>query len=275
MRPDRGTGKHFAVSDSAEPGWRAFHAVYDRLASPLTPAAADVEIVRSALGGRDDRVLLLGVTPALANLGRSLVAVDNSPQMVAAVWPGDRDGRVAMLADWTALPFEDGAFDAVIGDGALNSAPHQMRDVIREAARVLRPGGCAIFRAFCAPEEPESLGAISGDATNPRFDNFHALKWRIAMALASDHADAIVPVRAIRSALDAAFPDRDALAAATGWPRADIDTIDAYEHAGHSLAFPTLGHLLALGGGGFAAVEVRQCASYPLAERCPTIVWTK
>jgi arsenite methyltransferase len=38
------------------------------------------------------------------------------------------------------LPFDDGAFDAVISNGVVNLSPHKRR-VFAEAARVLRPGG--------------------------------------------------------------------------------------------------------------------------------------
>lgn len=254
--------------------WRNFAGVYGRLGPPLRPSPADVANVAKAIAGTDRRVLLFGVTPELSALGDELVAVDNSPRMLAAIWPGDRDGRRALLADWTRLPFEDGAFDAVIGDGSLNSAPGQVEQVLAEARRVLAPGGRAVFRAFCSPETPERLDAIRSDADGGRDGNFHALKWRIAMALAAGEADAIVPVRKILAAFDELFPDRDALAARTGWSKDAIATIDAYQQADHSLGFPTLAQLLKLGERFFGPAEVLHGAGYPLAERCPTIAWT-
>lgn len=251
--------------------WRNFAAVFAHLRSPLRPAASDVARISDALGGAR-RLLLLGVTPELARLGETLVAVDGAPGMIARVWPGDDDRHHAILGDWTALPFADGAFDAVIGDGALNSAPGQTRPILSEVRRLLAPGGRAIFRTFCAPAAAETLDAIRADALGGRAGNVHALKWRIAMHLAAQHPDAIVPVRAILAAFDDLFPDRAALAAAAGWELAEIATLDAYRGAGHSLAFPTEAQLRALTEPGFASVATLPSSGYPLAERCPLLV---
>lgn len=226
--------------------------------------------MREAIGGNDGRVLLLGVTPELSVLGRELVATDNTPRMIERVWPGDNDRRRAILADWTRLPFEDGAFDSVIGDGSLNSAPEDVENILAEASRLLRSGGCAAFRTFCAPEQPESLGTIQSDPGSS--GNVHALKWRIAMALAASLPRATVPVRAILEAFNAMFPDRAALGSATGWTVDEISTLDAYEGAGHSLGFPTAAMVGDWAPPYFEEVAVISSSGYPLAERCPILV---
>jgi len=216
--------------------------------------------------------MLLGVTPQLAPLGGDLVAVDNSPKMLAQVWPGDAADRRAILADWTALPFAAGEFDAVIGDAPLNAAPHHAEIVVAEVTRVLGPNGRFVFRAFCSPETSESLQAIEDDAFEGRAGNFHALKWRIAMALAASRPAAIVAVSDILAAFNALFPDRSKLASRTGWPMEQIETVDAYVGADHSLSFPTLRSILGLIGARFSEVAVIDGEGYPLAERCPTLV---
>ena len=251
--------------------WRNFAGVYQRLGPPLRPSASDVDRVRQALPDKARRVLLLGVTPELSVLGRELIAVDNSPRMLADVWPGDRPDRRAMIGDWTDLPFGDCEFDAVIGDGCLNSAPEHVEPVLDEAARVIAPGGKFVFRAFCAPARAESLSAIENDPTCGGGGNFHALKWRIAMALAPSRANAAVLVSDILSAFDAMFPDRSKLASQCDWSLDDIATIDAYEGADHKLGFPTLNGFLAMLRPRFSNVRVIEAAGYPLAGRCPTI----
>jgi SAM-dependent methyltransferase len=252
--------------------WHHFPALYGRLGPPLSPAASDVATFREAIRGHDRRVLLLGVTPKLAGLGEQLVAVDGSPEMVASIWPGDCEGRRATLGAWSELPFEDGAFDAVIGDGSLNSAPHHVEQVLAEARRVLPTGGRAAFRLFVSPDTPETLDAIQRDVMGGWPGNAHALKWRVAMALAASRRDAIVPAREILAAFDGLFPDRDDLAARTGWSKAEIDTLDAYIGADHSLGFPTLSAYCAMGERHFARSSVLPSSGYPLAERCPTMV---
>lgn len=253
--------------------WRHFAAVFHRLRSPLRPVASDVARISGAIAGSAARVLLLGVTPELARLGESLVAVDNSPRMLAAVWPGDDDAHRALLGDWTALPFAARSFDAVIGDGALNSVPGDEHAVLGEIRRVLAPAGRAAIRNFCAPESPERLDAIRADALGGRAGNVHALKWRIAMSLAAERRNAIVSAHDILAAFDTLFPDRAAVSAATGWADDDIATLDAYRGAGHSLGFPTERRLLEQGARHFGACDILPGTGYPLAERCPVMVW--
>lgn len=252
--------------------WHHFPALYRRLGPPLSPAPSDVDTFREAIRGRDRRVLLLGVTPKLAGLGETLVAIDGSPEMISSIWPGDRDGRRAIVGPWSELPFEDGAFDSVIGDGSLNSAPHQLDKVLAEARRVVAPDGRAAFRLFCSPDTPETLEGIREDVMSGWSGNAHALKWRVAMALAAERPNAIVSARDILATFNALFPDRESLAARTGWSREEIDTLDAYIGADHSLGFPTLAAYREAGERLFARSSVLPSTGYPLAERCPTLV---
>lgn len=252
--------------------WRSFADVYARLGVPLVPTPGDVAAIRSAIAGADGRMVMLGVTPALSSLGRDLTAVDAAPRMLTEVWPGDGDGRRAMIADWTDLPFADAGFTAAIGDGSLNACPGALEGVFAELRRVLAPGGVAAFRFFAAPETPEPLSDIAADVERGAAGNFHALKWRIAMSLCAGRPHAAVPVEEIRAAFDAMFPDRGRLAAATGWEADSIETIDAYEGATHSLAFPTLSALRALGAP-LGQLRVVPAKGYPLAERCPVVAW--
>jgi SAM-dependent methyltransferase len=219
-------------------------------------------------------VLLLGVTPELSILGEELVAVDNSLRMIELVWPGDDERRRAIIGDWTELPFDDGTFDAVVGDGSLNSAPEVMEQIVREARRVLRPGGRVVFRMFCSPDEAESLHAIAEELNLGWAGNLHALKWRIAMSLAAPMPDRIVPVHAILQAFDEMFPDRAEFASRTGWSIEEIGTLDAYSGADHSLGFPTLRDILDLAAPHLDHRCVLPGAGYSLAERCPTVVWS-
>jgi hypothetical protein len=85
-------------------GWRNFAGVYGRLRPPLRPSPIDVANLSRAISHDDKRILLLGVTPELSVLGRELTAVDNSPSMLARVWPGDQTLRRAVIGDWTNLP---------------------------------------------------------------------------------------------------------------------------------------------------------------------------
>ena len=253
-------------------GWRNFAGVYGRLRPPLRPSPSDVATFSRSISHQGKRILLFGVTPELSVLGSELTAVDNSPAMLDQVWPGDRTSRRAVLGDWTHLPFEDASFDSVIGDGSLNSAPESVDEVLAELKRVLAPGGLAAFRLFCAPEKPETLGSIADEVARGWPGNLHALKWRIAMSVAASRPRAIVPVQEILAEFNRMFPDRDRLAAGTGWPADDIATLDAYVGADHSLGFPTLSSMLEVIEHHFTKVSVVPSSGYPLAELCPTVI---
>lgn len=82
---------------------------------------------------------------AFARAGCRVVALDPTHEMLVAARAGWRDrvvgGEATLVEAWAeALPFADGAFDAVVA----HRAPHQFADqtaFAREAARILRPGG--------------------------------------------------------------------------------------------------------------------------------------
>jgi arsenite methyltransferase len=96
-----------------------------------------------------ERVLDLGsgsgmdVFAAAAQVGPrgDVTGVDITPEQLAKAERLRRDPHVSFRrARIEELPFDDGAFDAVISNGVINLAADKPR-VFAEAARVLRPGG--------------------------------------------------------------------------------------------------------------------------------------
>jgi SAM-dependent methyltransferase len=84
----------------------------------------------------------LGYDLFLAERGIDVVAVDFSTSFLELA---PRHPRIELRwADATALPFENGAFDAVICSETAEHVPDD-RAVLREIARVLLPGGLLIF----------------------------------------------------------------------------------------------------------------------------------
>lgn len=254
--------------------WLSFHERWARLRAPLRPNAEIVAAFKAALGDATGRVLLLGVTPELADLADELVAVDRSQPMIDHVWPGDTARRTSRRGDWLALDFEAGTFDAAIGDGSLNALPFPdgAARLFEQLRIILRPGGRFVCRVFAAPEEAEPIAGLPDAAGRGEIGNFHALKWRIAMALVRKNGAPNLAVQAIRDAFIRWFPDRAALARTTGWTREDIDTIDVYDGSAEVYCFPTRRELLAIVPDGFASVRLIEAGGYPLAERCPLLL---
>jgi SAM-dependent methyltransferase len=75
----------------------------------------------------------------LAARGHSVTGVDLAPTLVAAAREAHPDGTY-LVADAAALPFRDGAFDLVLSYNSLMDVA-DMPGAVREAARVLAPGG--------------------------------------------------------------------------------------------------------------------------------------
>ena len=133
------------------------------VASPVHAEGADLQYLAAVVRGRSDaRVLDLGcggghvsfhVAPEVARV----VAYDLSSDMLAAV---DAEARRRGLSNIVrtqgpaeTLPFADGEFDFVF----CRFTAHHWQDVpraLREARRVLKPGGEAIFIDSVAPALP-------------------------------------------------------------------------------------------------------------------------
>lgn len=201
--------------------------------------------------------------------GTSLVAIDRSEAMIGAVFPAA--AGTALIGDWLAMPAADRAFDWIVGDGCASTLryPTDYDRFADELCRVLAPDGELVLRLFALPDVPETLDDVARALTAGAIASFHALKWRIAMAVQGSSRD--VRVVEILRGFEAIAPDRDALAAATGWPRETIDTIEAYRDSDLAYSFPTLAEVRARLAGRFTEVACLT-ADYELGDRCPTLV---
>jgi len=250
--------------------WQDFARQWNRLGSPLRPCAEDVANFRQAMGDDPGRCLLLGVTPELAELTPDITAIDNSAAMIAALWTNRHE---AVLGDWLDLPFPANAFDTVIGDGCLVllSHPVQHERFFAQVGKVITPGGKILLRVFVSPEQKESRELVCSEALAGKMQNFHAFKWRLSMAIASETEDHHVAVAETCATFDRLIPDRKRLAAATGWRAEDIDTIDFYRGSDARYCYPTLGQVRESIPPSLKEVEVIY-GTYELAERCPILV---
>lgn len=253
--------------------WSRFHARWSRLRPPLRPDADVVRGLAEAVRGHDERVLLLGVTPELTAIGERLTAVDWSEPMVRNVWPGDTPGRRALLCDWLAMPAPSPRHTAAIGDGSLNAIRFdQWPALFGRLADVLEPGSRIAFRVYLTPGDGESLEAVRSLAHSGGIRGFHAFKWHLAMAVATERRDPQVPVTRIHEAFERAFPDRASLGRATGWSLEEIAEIDAYRDGAAVFCFPTGTQALAAIPAAFRGARFVAAGRYELAARCPLLV---
>jgi hypothetical protein len=246
-------------------GWRDYH----KRVRPL-PAEITTRVAKQ-IEGHDKRVLLLGVTRSYALLGADLTAVDWCEEQIANVWIGDRANRRAVLADWRTMELPSRQFTAAVGDGSLSCLkwPGEYRQTLARVAELLVPRGLLVLRIFLAPDEPETVSEIAADVFSGRVASFYSARWRLAMALAGSGN---VAVASVWEAFERTFPDREALAAATGWDPAAIGQIDAYRESGLVYSFLKRQDLLDTLAGMFENPRFASSGAYPMAERYPLLV---
>jgi len=256
--------------------WQRYHARWSQIRPPLRPDRDVVDCIVKLAGGRDRKVLLLGVTPELAEAFDTVEAVDKSPAMIATLWPGDCAAKTVSLGDWFDISGPAGRFDAVIGDGSLNMPhyPRESRILLDKLADQLVPGGVFACRVYERPPQPISADDLAATASRPAGIGFHGFKWQLFMHLA-ESVGANIPVALVREHFNELFPDRQALAARTGWPAADIDTIDVYRGSASVYAFPNRTEFMAVLPEGIDDARFIACGSYDMAACCPILSFTK
>lgn len=284
MPPNAITAAPGATTSATDP-WPSHARQWSRIGSPLRPVAEDVSVALRELGAwreehgdRAPRALLLGVTPELATMawppGTSLVAVDRSEPMIATVLPeeGAPQGTRAVCADWRALPLADGSIDVVVGDGCFSvfAFPDEVRAFSAEVRRVMANGARFVVRVFAAPEERESLDTIARELRAGVIGSFHALKWRLAMAVQSSPERGAV-LADVHAACAELAPILAGLASTPGFELDATRTIEAYRGSSVAYTFPTLARLAAVLED-FFEVTASLGKSYELGERCPTLV---
>lgn len=136
-----------ALFDSKAAGWPGKYAPAGRLAGRLARLDA---AVRAQVGTGGD-VLDLGcgsgdLARHLAAGGYRVTGCDIAPRMLheAAAADGGHAVRwIRLDAGWHTLPFEPASLDAVVASSVLEYV-HEPVAVLRECARVLRPGGTVL-----------------------------------------------------------------------------------------------------------------------------------
>lgn len=107
--------------------WRFHHEPFFELVPPPGRLTLDI-------GCGEGRV-----SRDLKERGHRTIGIDVTPAMVAAAREADPDGEY-IVADASQLPFEDGAADIAVAFMSLMDVD-DMAAAVREAARVLEPGG--------------------------------------------------------------------------------------------------------------------------------------
>jgi predicted dehydrogenase len=258
--------------------WQSAPKLWKYFGPPLRPCDQDIQSMEEQVARWHDahperraNVLLCGVTPEIASMhwpaGTRLWAVEKSRAMIEQVWPvGLPPGRQVIQGEWTKLPLQPGSIDIVIGDGCFTSLsyPELQRKFLAELVTLLRPGGTLIMRFFVQRDGRESPEDIFEEQRRGFIGSFHAMKWRLAMALQATASEGVK--------VDDVWQTWRRANLQTEWPEAVVQTIDTYRGSDHLLVFTTLEEIRAL----FADYLEEQDYiehDYELGERCPILVY--
>jgi SAM-dependent methyltransferase len=262
--------------------WNDSAVRFDDWGPPLRPSPEDIQLMREMIvawhgsnQSRRMRVFLCGVTPEIVTMEwpfpMDMVGMDQAESMVRLVWPGDLPGiRRGIVGNWMESGLEAGSQDIVIGDGgfAFLSYPDGQRALMAELRRVLAPTGLFVYRHFAQAERHETVDDVLSAARSGGIGNFHAFKWRLAMALQPDSTSG-VRQSDIWSAWTKAGLSPARLPQ-PGWSDRAVSTIDMYREKQARLYFPTLSEFRTLLNEYYKDIDVR-LPGYELGERCPTM----
>ncbi len=253
--------------------WDQFHKRWPHLKPPQAVTPDIAARIAAAVEGYDRRVLLLGVTPQLAGIGRELVAVEHNSNMIANIWPGDDARRQVVEADWTRMHPGGAPFTAVIGDGSLNCIDHPgaYQALFARLAVLLRAPARFVVRFYITPDYCESVAALTEATRAGQVESIHPFRWRLAMAMAAEQGDATLATADLHARFDEVFPDRGKLMRETGWTMDEIEVMDLYRGSDARYSFPTVAQIRATVPAGFTNFRLLDSGDYPLAERCPLV----
>lgn len=290
IAPDYPAGERLSAEEygpetvPAEPEggyWDKIAADWQQVGPPLRPSVEDIKFVTAEVQKLlRPRALILGVTPELCELSwpyeTKLHAVDHSQAMINAIWPGPAEA--AVCAPWTALPFEDGSMDVIVGDGGFHllSYPDEQHALVRELHRVLSPEGLVILRLFSPPATQEDTVSIVADLVQGKINNLNQLKLRFGMAMQNNPAEGVA-LRDFWQKLHREAGPWKNLAALVNWPLAHLEAVDAYKDSPnryHYVSAEEVKRMFCNHPGGFSH-HASHVPVYPLGERCPTVIFRK
>lgn len=254
--------------------WNIHANQWNNIGIPLRPSSCDIQIVSSwiqeimSVPSPSFNVLILGATPELAEISwpehTNLFAVDANLTMMQSQLL-QKKYPFKSVANWLQLPLPDSSINLVIGDGCYTMLAEKEYDILsNEIVRVLHPEGHFFMRFFMRPEENESIELIQADFLAGKINNFHILKWRIAMALHNSLEQGVC-LNDIWNTWNKYFKCHTNY---LSWPQQIINTIDAYKNSSTRYTFPSFHEINLKLGHQFKQLEVR-IPDYSLGERCP------
>lgn len=250
--------------------WASRSQHWGKLGPPLVPNQEVIDCFTSLIPA-DSNILMLGVTPQIANAYTTVTAVDYSPTMIERVWPGNTETKHAQEDNWLTVDLADESFDGVLGDGSVNMVgyPTDIRFLLERCYRWLKPGGRFAARFFTRPTENITREYLIAEAENPTV-NFSAFRRLLPMYIATQEGSAVKTYRMLE-VFDELFPDRSQLK----WDPDHISSIDSYKGTDTTSWFPTREEILEFIDPRAQDVKFIDAGTYDIADTCPILTFTR
>jgi SAM-dependent methyltransferase len=216
----------------------------------------------------------LGVTPALLAApwpaGSALHAVDYDEVMIELLWR-ESTGRHVHHARWQSLPFEDGTFDLVVGDCSFNALPGvaAYADVLREVARVSRPGAPLVARFF-SQGDPRLTVAGLLDEFAGEVAGLNAVEARLLLAIAAADDDGAMHFSDVPKRIMAEWGEVDDYLTELGHSPAEIERAHNVFATDQALNYPSQSQIERAFAPFYAQAEFVR-PSYGVGAYCPTV----
>jgi ubiquinone/menaquinone biosynthesis C-methylase UbiE len=251
--------------------WAARSQHWGKIGPPLQPNQEVIDAF-TALIPVDKRILMLGVTPQIANAYTDVTAVDFSPSMIEHVWPGNTETKHAYEDNWLTVGIEDEQFDALLGDGSINMVgyPHEIKFMFERSYRWLKPGGTFAMRFFTRPTTDITKEQLVEEAMNPTM-SFSAYRRLLPMYVAASEGNSCIRQSRMLEVFDEMFPDRSQLK----WDPDHITSIDSYRDTTTTSWFPTRAEILEFVPSAAKDVRFVDAGTYDIANTCPILTFKR
>jgi hypothetical protein len=262
--------------------WPGIANVWQFVGPPLRPAAEDLAAFQATIDKWHDdhkkppRALILGVTPEIYSLkwpmGTQLNALDGSPQMIDAVWPGKRSAVI--IGSWTEIPFRGNSMDIVLCDGGFGMLryPDRQIDLLRELHRIISIGGALTLRLFAPSGRTGDVAEVFAQLSAGQIASLDALKLRLWGALHGRPSEGVKPRKVVETILEL-LGDFDRLAADHGWTLAHVRALELHRQSLATYYLTEAEEFFRMACsdvGGFQANGITWPA-YELGDCCPTV----
>ena len=149
-----------------DPGRRAYLRGIVRNLRELSHLASGQKILEIGCGNGIGTLLIEEIFQP-----RELIATEYDPRLVEIAQMKNQGTRARVEAgDATALRFQDGEFDAVIGLSVIHHIPN-WRDCIAEMHRVIKPGGLLIIKELSLETFQTPIGKIARRIVEHPYDS--------------------------------------------------------------------------------------------------------